>query len=995
MKQYQFSEEKRDIFEKMPQPFAVYQNVGGKVAALILSEGFCDLFGYTDHAKAYADMNHAVYGFVHPDDADRISNAVLRFIAEGGIFDVVYRTKNRKASMYQVVHAIGKYVTMEDGSRLAYIWYMDEGMYAEEGESTRNSLTGSLNNALHEGTIMKAIRYDYLTGLPSMTHFFELTVERKQEIKANGVEPVLLYFDLCGMKIFNSRYSFEEGDKLLQAFAGVLLRTFGVDNCCRAGADHFGAVTVRTGLEEILNKLLSECSQINGGNSLPVHIGIYPNSLEDAPVSVAYDRAKLACDTMKKSYSSGYCFYDREMRDEVEKRQYVLSHIDQAIQEQWIQVYYQPIVRAVNEKVCDDEALARWVDPVKGFLSPSDFIPYLEDAGVIYKLDLYMLDEILKKIRFQEEAGDYVVPQSLNLSREDFSACDIVEEIRKRVDDAGVKREMITIEITESTLGRDFGFMKEQVERFLELGFPVWMDDFGSGYSSLDVLQSIKFNLIKFDMSFMQKLDDGNNGKIILTELMKMATALGVDTVCEGVETEEQVRFLQEIGCSKLQGYYYAKPMPLSDLLKKTQEEMQLSYENPQESSYYDTIGRMNLFDLAMIGSGETRGFRNIFHTLPMAIMEVQDGNVYFVRSNQSYRNFMKNAFGFDLSDREATFPANPFGPGSAFMKLVRQCCNSENRAFFDEQLQDGSTVHSFARKLSINPVTQRTAVAIAVLSVTSADEGTTYASIARALAADYYNLYYVDLETDRFIEYSSPVGGEELAMERHGEHFFDAAKRDTMTRIYEKDREPFLAKFTRENILHELDTQGVFTATYRLIDTGAPMYVSMKIMRMQPEGKHLIIGISTIDAQMKQEEMAERLRREATAYARVMALSGNYLSLYTIEPETGSYTEYIATEEYESLGFAKVGNDFFRQGILDGEKTVCPEDLPGYLSDFTKEKVLSQIHEKGVYHLRYRLMIQGRPKPVLLKIVSVREQEGIRLIAGVREWKERENKDK
>ena len=125
-----------------------------------------------------------------------------------------------------------------------------------------------------------------------------------------------------------------------------------------------------------------------------------------------------------------------------------------------------------------------------------------------------------------------MVPHSINLSRSDFDACDIVEEIRRRVDAAGVAHDRITIEITESVVGRDFGFMKGQIERFQKLGFPVWMDDFGTGYSSLDVLQSIPFDLIKFDMSFMQKLDEGDSGKIILTELMKLATSLGVDTVC-------------------------------------------------------------------------------------------------------------------------------------------------------------------------------------------------------------------------------------------------------------------------------------------------------------------------------------------------------------------------------------------------------------------------------------------------------------------------------
>ena len=150
---------------------------------------------------------------------------------------------------------------------------------------------------------------------------------------------------------------------------------------------------------------------------------------------------------------------------------------------------------------------------------------------------------------------------SINLSRSDFDTCDIVEEIIARVDASGIGRDKLTIEITESAVGADFEFIKKQVNRFREQGFAVWMDDFGSGYSSIDLLQSMEFDLIKFDMSFMQRLDEGNNGKIILTELMKMATALGVDTLCEGVETEEQLRFLQEIGCAKLQGYYYCKPI--------------------------------------------------------------------------------------------------------------------------------------------------------------------------------------------------------------------------------------------------------------------------------------------------------------------------------------------------------------------------------------------------------------------------------------------------
>lgn len=227
--------------------------------------------------------------------------------------------------------------------------------------------------------------------------------------------------------------------------------------------------------------------------------------------------------------------------------------------------------------------------------------------------------------------------------------------------------------------------------------------------------------------------------------------------------------------------------------------------------------------------------------------------------------------------------------------------------------------------------------------------------------------------------------------MERHGDNFFEIARRDTMTRIYEEDRDFFLTVFTKENILKELDEQGVFTHTYRLIDTGLPMYVYMKVMRMQPEGKHLIIGISVIDSQMKQQELLDRIQREETAYARVMALSGDYLSLYTVEPETGHYTEYIATEEYESLGFAKAGENFFVQGVVDGKKAVYKEDLSRYLYYFTRENILRELQENRPFQLHYRLVINGVPRPVSLKIVSVREKDGEKWIAGVRVWKERQ----
>ena len=331
-----------------------------------------------------------------------------------------------------------------------------------------------------------------------------------------------------------------------------------------------------------------------------------------------------------------------------------------------------------------------------------------------------MLDRVLEHIRIKDAEGYYIVPHSINISRADFDACDMVEEIRRRVDSAGVRRDRISIEITESVIGSDFDFIKLQIERFQELGFSVWMDDFGSGYSSLDVLQSIKFNLLKFDMGFMRRLDENTDGRIILTELMKMASALGVDTVCEGVETAEQAHFLQEIGCSKLQGFFFSRPNPFEAVLDYHKTHKLTGYENPKESSYYESIGGLNLYDVGAVARDEKSYLQHTYSTLPMCIIEVKGDSTRFARTNQSYRDFFMRFFGIDPSNLGPEFVKYD---GAFMNNVVKTCCEQGIRAFYDEKMPDGSIIHSFARRISTNPVNGVIAVAVVVLSVREPNE--------------------------------------------------------------------------------------------------------------------------------------------------------------------------------------------------------------------------------------------------------------------------------
>ena len=983
MEKYQFSSIEFSLWEKSCVPMAVYQFIDRRVVTLVLSAGFCTLFDL-NREEAYDLMDNDMYRDTHPDDVVRIADAAFHFATEDSEYNVVYRSKVK--SQYKIIHAFGEHVYTEDGSRLAVIWYTDEGFYDPGREDSENKLNNKFNRLLEEESQYSKTYFDHLTGLPAMTYFFELVRSARNRTIAQGKKPALLYLDLNGMKYFNGKYGFAEGDKLLKSVAKILLRTFSSDNCSRFAQDHFVVYTDTENLEERVKRLIRELEKANDGNALPVRIGIYEDRAEGIDVSDACDRAKLACDTKKETYASSYTFFDDNLLSSARNHQYILDHFDQALEEGWIKVYYQPIVRAANGRVCDEEALARWIDPELGFLSPAEFIPILEESRLIYRLDLYMLDRILERIRDQRNSGLYLVPLSINLSRYDFEACDIVEEIRYRVDSAGVPRNLLTIEITESVVGSNFEYMKTQIERFRKLGFQVWMDDFGSGYSSIDVLQTIRFDLIKFDLRFMRQFDQGEETKIILTELIKMVIALGLDMVMEGVETEEQVEFLREVGCRKLQGYYYCKPIPYEKVLERYQMGIQIGFENPEESGYYSAIGGFNLYDLSIVAHEDRESVQRYFDTVPMTVIEEKGDDYRIIRCNKSYRDFMERNYGISPQELRLHFDENRQERWYSIIREIRKFSATGDRSFFSGKLDNGDTVHIFIRRIAENPVTGTVAIVVVILAVVDAKQqmDVSYTHVANALSADYFALYYVDLKSDRFTGYRPSVNHGNLAVERHGEDFFRASRQDALSAIYWEDQSYFLQNFTKENVVSNMDEHESFTLTYRLVQNDMPIYVNMKAVRMQPGDDHIIIGVNNVDDQMRQKEALRQMREEQTFNHRLQALSMDMLCFYIVNPETQEYTEFNATLDYEELGFAKHGQNFFEQSMINSEEAIYSEDHDMFRALFTKENVLKEIRENGVFRFEYRLNIDGSPTYVSLKAVPIEENGEKKLIIGV-----------
>lgn len=269
-------------------------------------------------------------------------------------------------------------------------------------------------------------------------------------------------------------------------------------------------------------------------------------------------------------------------------KQYVVTHFDKALQNHWIKLYLQPVVRILTGNLCAFEGLARWQDPTQGLLSPAVFIPVLESMGQIHRLDQYMIEEILRTMREWMDEGRPTVPVSFNLSRQDFTSMDVytcIETLRKKYD---VPRDLLRIEITESIVAQAGDRVMPVVELLRSSGYDVWMDDFGSGYSSLNILNQIDVDLLKLDMEFLHHFTE--KSRQIVIALINMAKRMHMHTLAEGVETPEQLDFLGEIGCDRAQGFLFSQPLPLEQVMHKMEAQGR-KIESRRWRHYYDAAG--------------------------------------------------------------------------------------------------------------------------------------------------------------------------------------------------------------------------------------------------------------------------------------------------------------------------------------------------------------------------------------------------------------------
>ena len=405
--------------------------------------------------------------------------------------------------------------------------------------------------------------HDHLTNITNVK-FITSTVK----VYYDNKDKIFLFLNLTNFRAINEHRGFDGGNEFLINFAKKIEETFSKDLIARQSDDHFVVYTSINTYEEKINRLDEIVKELADGLFVLLKVGGYKPKKDEDP-NRAIDKARYACGIIKHEYGVLYREYDDEMDEAFNKRQYIINHIDEAIEKGWIVAYYQPVVWSKNHELCGAEALARWIDPTHGFLSPADFIPVLENTRLIHKLDKAIINYVCKNLRESLDSDRPIVPVSLNFSRLDFELMDVKKELEDAILKYNIDRNYIHVEITESALSSNVETLSKTVASLKNDGYAIWLDDFGSGYSSLNVLKDFVFDVIKIDMKFLSNFEHNDKTKDIIDCIIQLATKLGMKTLTEGVETKEQSKFLEDVGCGRLQGYLYGKPFKLAEFEEK------------------------------------------------------------------------------------------------------------------------------------------------------------------------------------------------------------------------------------------------------------------------------------------------------------------------------------------------------------------------------------------------------------------------------------------
>lgn len=427
-----------------------------------------------------------------------------------------------------------------------------------------------IQNTDNVNAISNTEMIDELTGIYNRHGFYYATRNLLQSHPERQF--CIIYWNIRKFKVTNDLFGWATGDKILRHWADRLRDSLHGEDAVygRLECDNFlccidssffardewkklGEITYQT--DETTYHFFSCC-------------GIYRISPGETSIATMVDKARVAMETIKNNYLCLYAWYNENMWNSLLEEQRMNSDFHNAIADHQFQVYYQPICRAYDGQVSGAEALVRWLHPVKGLIAPDHFIPLFEKNGFISILDRYVWNEVCTALEEQQKSGGTTVPISINVSRVEFYNPNLCTDIYNIVTSHHLEPSLIKIEITESAYSANPLQVAETIEKLHSYGFSVLMDDFGSGYSSLNMLKDLPIDVLKIDMRFLDNFEKSQKAAVVLESVIRLAKWMNLSIVSEGVETQKEWNYLRSMECDMVQGYFFYRPMPKEEFLK-------------------------------------------------------------------------------------------------------------------------------------------------------------------------------------------------------------------------------------------------------------------------------------------------------------------------------------------------------------------------------------------------------------------------------------------
>lgn len=499
--------------------------------------------------------------------------------------------------------------------------------------------------------------FDALTGLYTREAFFSAVSTAIQAYPERSY--CLMAVDIEHFKLFNEWYGEEAGDLFLEEVGRLLgeaaAESGGVSGYL-SGDDFCMLLPCDEGMIETLRARITQSALHHGkGMGFLPAFGLFRIDDRSLPVGIMYDRALLALASVKGNYAQRFRWYDDGMLREIKDDHSLLLEVQQALEKGEITFYAQPKCNLDTGKIVGLEALVRWMHPERGLIPPIQFIPMLERNGLITALDLHIWEEVFRALRAWVDAGQAPVPISVNVSRRDLYALDVLGTFEGLIEKYDIPPRLLAVEITESAYVEDCELIVDIVEGFHDLGISVHMDDFGSGYSSLGMLKDVNVDVLKLDMKLLDAIDaQSRKARSILEAIIGMANLLDIRVIAEGVETESQRQLLVKMGCLYGQGYFFYKPMPKAEFEPLIANRTKVDFRG----IHADSIERFRIRDLIESRVLSDAMLDDILG--PLVLYDLYDGEVELLSANEHYCQ-LNGVNAVDLHELRSTFARRAF----------------------------------------------------------------------------------------------------------------------------------------------------------------------------------------------------------------------------------------------------------------------------------------------------------------------------------------------